>query len=611
MPHEWAASRGFRIEKTGAGRQPDARNVDQENLRAPNIAALRAAVTALPNDERDYDRYVQIAAAIRAAAGPEHEVEGFEIFAEWANQWEVGPDDPAFDRTWDSVKPPHSIVWWFIAHHARENGFNSAPFEFDVVAQAPNESSSEPEYISRFNRKYAKVRAVANVVLYTPECGPVEYIPAPHWRDMTANEQLAVVGTGGKSRQLPVSKLWIEHPKRRTYDRVIFDPTQLPLTGVPSEAGGQDFNLWPGFAIAPSADGSCDLFLNHLLNVVCCGNIEAYKWVIMWLAAMVRYPNRLPGTALVLLGAQGTGKSVVGYILGKMIGERLHTTVSSPKELTGSFNAHQEGRLLIQVEEAFFAGDKTTIGRLKTMITAPTVRIERKFMDSFSIANFARLLITSNEKWVVPADEGERRFMVLNVSTEHAQDRACFGSMMKQMLDEGGCERLLHHLKNEVAVDWDIISRPLATDALRDQQLQSMDPERRWMFDLLSTCAIPGDESGEGTARADDVYRSYQQFLQNHGAGRRASQESLGHFLRAFGVKRRRKRTDSAGRPYFYDFPPLTECRATFALGLATPPKWDELVSEWQPNDPLFGRYRPYSRVHDVARRASYLDARR
>ncbi|HEU5185510.1 MAG TPA: primase-helicase family protein, partial [Gemmatimonadaceae bacterium] len=390
----------------------------------------------------------------------------------------------------------------------------------------------------------------------------------------------------GKS--VAVSKLWMEHPKRRQFEIEVFDPTQPPLTGVPSRVdGAQDFNAWPGFAVSPTREGSCQLFLDHLRDVVSCGNEEVYEWVIMWLAAMVQKPHELPGTALVLRGAQGTGKSLSGEILGAMLGDRLYTIVSGSEELTGRFNVQLARRLLIQVEEAFFAANRGIVGRLKNMITSPLMRVERKGIDPFEIPNCARLLITSNESWVVPAEEGERRFMVLDVSDAHKNDHAYFGALRRQMLDEAGTSRLLEHLLHEVHVKDDVIRRPLATDALRDQQLRSMAPERRWFLDVLAEGVLPGDDRGKGVALFDDLYTSYVHSARDyHGGTRTLDKVAFGRFLIECGATKYRPR--SQGRASMRRFPPLHQCRATFARGLATTPDWEE-AADWQAGCEVLG----------------------
>ena len=49
-----------------------------------------------------------------------------------------------------------------------------------------------------------------------------------------------------------------------------------------------------------------------------------------------------------------------------------HVTVAQPSELTGNFNAHLQNALLIQVEEGFWAGDKSAEGTPKNLVTSET-----------------------------------------------------------------------------------------------------------------------------------------------------------------------------------------------------------------------------------------------
>ena len=214
-------------------------------------------------------------------------------------------------------------------------------------------------------------------------------------------------------------------------------------------------------------------------------------------------------------------------------------------------------------------------GRLKNMITAPTVTIERKHVDRYEVRNCARVLITSNESWVVPAEKGERRFMTLTVSDRRANDLVYHAALREQMFDRGGNARLLDYLLREVEIDWNAIRRPLATNALRDQQLATLEPDRAWLLDILHDGALPGDENGEGLVSADALFGNYRA----HVGPRAGTKERLGRFLKRYGVCRQRL-TSGNHRAYFYPFPALEEIRGRFAADFATPIEWGE-QSEW------------------------------
>jgi len=570
----------LRLEKSGGGGRAGRTNVDQTALLAPSIEVLRECVTRIPNDLDDRGDYIRFLVAVKAASGA-HGEDGFEIASEWAARWTGGVNDPAEVRKeWDSLRAPFAVGYDFLASRARAHGFNDAQLEFAAETEAPTSLLRESD-LDRFGKKYALVRTLNNAILYTPQTGKPEVMQVAHWRNLTRNETVA----GSDGKRVRLSELWLSSPERRLYGHLVFDPSKEPLTEVPSAHGGKDFNLYPGLAVNPSTEGSCDLFLTHIRDVVANGDEVIYRWVINWLASIVQLPQKLPGTALVLRGSQGAGKSFVGEVLERILGS-MHVTISDPGALVGRFNSMHEGKLLIQVEEAFFAGDPRNVGRLKNMITAAKVTIERKGIEAYEVGNYARLFITSNVDWVVPAGLGERRFTVLDVSDKWAHNREYHSALRTQMFEEGGCARLVHYLMHEVVIDEKLISRPVATEALRDQQIASLSADRRWLLDILTDGLIPGDDAGTGTTPTDTLYASYEAALRQRGE-RRASRESLGKFVKKFGITKTRPRNGSE-RTWLYVFPPLTEVRDRFARDLAMTPEWGD-QNDWVSADAIVG----------------------
>ena len=88
---------------------------------------------------------------------------------------------------------------------------------------------------------------------------------------------------------------------------------------------------------------------------------------------------------------------------------------------------------------------KAAEGNLKRLITEPTLLIEGKGRDAISVENMLHVVIASNEDWIVPASEGERRWVLNEVSDIHLQDQTWFGPLYQQM-EDGGYAAMLHDL---------------------------------------------------------------------------------------------------------------------------------------------------------------------
>ncbi|RTL52131.1 MAG: hypothetical protein EKK40_08090 [Bradyrhizobiaceae bacterium] len=388
-----------------------------------------------------------------------------------------------------------------------------------------------------------------------------------------------IVAADGKLKAVPWSRAWMTHRDRRQYSGVEFFPNP---DGAKGTAGY--LNFWRGFDIQPSKEGSYDIFRDHLLNNICRGDQKLFDYVFAWCAHIVQRPRERIGIAMVLCGKMGTGKSKFGEIIGSLFPAHYYQ-VDDARYVTGQFNVHMARCLLLQADEAVWAGDKAAEGRLKGLITSETQMIESKGIDPFKLRNYVRIIMTSNEEWVVPAGKDERRYCVLDVDPRCAQNTAYFREMDEE-LDNGGRSRLLHDL---LAFDLDRVDlRHIPkTRALLEQKLRSLDPIENWLYNRLWV-GSPSHEISDWVQaiRTEELYADYLRAASQAGVGRKRSDAEFGTKLAKLipGIQRVRPReTDSQGltrRVWKYVLPALDECRAAFEIALNQPIDWPELAAE-------------------------------
>jgi len=203
-----------------------------------------------------------------------------------------------------------------------------------------------------------------------------------------------VRGADGKIKRITWADRWMKDRGRRGYEGLEFFPDPNNTPGSP-----QFLNLWSGFAIAPATapdPGKYKTFHDHLLQNVC-GDEQLFRWVFGFFAHIVQRPRERLGIALVLRGGQGVGKTKVGETIGSLF-PRHWMLVDNPRYVTGQFNAHMASCLILQADEAVWAGDKAAEGRLKGLITSRIQFIEAKGIDPVPLANYVRLIMTSNEE---------------------------------------------------------------------------------------------------------------------------------------------------------------------------------------------------------------------
>jgi Family of unknown function (DUF5906) len=400
-----------------------------------------------------------------------------------------------------------------------------------------------------------------------------------HWH---ANKFTEYRAASGRVCRTTWAGRWLTSPGRRSYFGIEFYPDTNDAPGTEGY-----LNLWSGFAYepAPSPNSSrYKTFKDHLFNNVAQGNPALYNWVFGFFAHIVQRPRERVGTALVLRGGMGTGKSKVGEVFGALF-PRHWFLVDEPRYVTGQFNTHLATCLLLQADEAVWAGDKAAEGRLKGLITSSFQQIEPKGIDPIRLPNYVRLLMTSNEDWVVPAGKDERRFAVLDIDSRCAQKAEYFREMDEE-LKNGGYEHLLADLLRFDLSKVNLRQVP-RTAALLEQKLRTLDSVDSWWFSRL-TAAAP-------TARASQwqelvptasLYNDYLLASEKVGVKRKLDEASFGIKLKKIvphidRVRRTLDIEDEHGgfkrdRVWCYAMPSLAEAREHFAKSVNQPVAWPD-----------------------------------
>ena len=420
--------------------------------------------------------------------------------------------------------------------------------------EATDPREEEQELIKRMNRKHAVVMVGGKCVIANEEFDPswgYDTVTFSSEADLIRRYANRRVGHG--KSQTTEGRAWLAHPDRRQLDGVVFAPGE--------ETPGY-LNLDTGFAVEPR-HGDCSLFLDHVRNNICRCDEDLSNYLLAWMADCVQNRSERPGVAVVLRGRQGTGKGILCSQLGALFGPHF-AQVTQVGHLTGNFNSHLKDKLLVHADEAFWAGDKKAEGVLKALITEDTIQIEMKGKDVITFRNHIRLIVSSNNDWIVPAGNEERRFFMLDVSEARMQDRAYFGSIIAQM-DNGGREALLQYL-----LDYDLsvtdVGSPPKTAALMDQKRHSSSPLESWWYERLSEGQITAEQKTWKTEFSTTLlYEDYVEFSKDLGVKRRLPQSAFGKQLKALVPDLERCRvTRGKSREWVYRLSTLKDCRRHF-----------------------------------------------
>lgn len=255
------------------------------------------------------------------------------------------------------------------------------------------------------------------------------------------------------------------------------------------------WNMYETNPVQPKA-GICKAFHNYINHII--PDEEDRKVILDFLAYVVQNPNRIMAYALVLVGRHGIGKTLLGRLMGVMVGNSNFNVVGA-SDIKSRFNEYLLFKRIILFDEVFDTGTIEINNRLKTYIGAQYLSIEGKGKDPFKYKNYGNFILTSNYKGALKMDAGERRYYVIETNPDAGEDngetRACAAPMW-DIVDNRNADSLdqqsmiLHEMLHRDLSGFNPNNLPRRTDAMEQMIART---RRDWQeeLDMLMSGDIP------------------------------------------------------------------------------------------------------------------------
>ena len=367
---------------------------------------------------------------------------------------------------------------------AKELGFREKVLD-DLVAQA------RPKPKRADNKGVADVVAEINAEHCVAWCGGSlsamklikgDWLPTDmtSLRQWYANKLVPVTSADGEVEMKNPADLWLCSKERKSYTGVEFVPGRQDL-------GDGTLNLWGGWALEPT-HGDISPFLELTERVVFAEDQRLVEWGLDWVAHLFQKPASLPGKALLLQSGQGYGKNTWIDTIKAPLGSAF-LQVSSPKHLVGDFNGHLANKLLVHGAESVWGGDKSKVGPLKALITDEDQAVEHKGKDVYTVRNYKRLVLSSNEDWPIPMDRDDRRFVVSRCAKAFDTTDP-FWADYRKWRDAGGAARVFGYLLDRDISGFKPWERLDDVTTSAEIKLQSADALTQWWHSVLESGSV-------------------------------------------------------------------------------------------------------------------------
>lgn len=285
---------------------------------------------------------------------------------------------------------------------------------------------------------------------------------------------------------------WLESPLKN----IISDGLEF----YPSDTSSSNrYNQWRGFDPVMLAQAkvfeeeqysrndlkaACECFTQHVLDCICDGNEDAFTYVLNWIAFTFQRPELMAEVMLVISGPPGCGKGTFCKFLTSMIGTRHSWVVHDGATIYNRFNSEMHQSKLVVLDEAMSKSHKDHTGMLKALTTESKKRTEVKFGAVKMQDTFMNFIITSNDPIVIPVQEKQRRYQMLDASAPDVDDtESYFLDIELERTGDGLPAFYLLMMRRDIS-DWhprQIFQNEAATRHVID----ALDPIYKWWMSVL------------------------------------------------------------------------------------------------------------------------------
>ena len=473
---------------------------------------LNRLVDELIKFEYSYSEWVQVGMALHAA---DDSVDGLALYIKFTTENESyvpGDEEKAADK-WDSFNSDDredAITSLTLGYMIRKKG-GAVPnphyqedleiFKQGKLEVTTKEEAEEGWLVDRKNKKFSRNQEwilkhfedqgfaiyAGNgkdpiVKITNPGRGRIEVDCQPlsklnvDYADR-AFRYTQFTSTGIKDVDVPAYKCWMEDSRRTYFTKIIFDPSKNK-----TEKG--ILNLFDNIP-CEARPGGVTYLLKILKASLCGGNEKSFGWLMDFLAHLVQKPEEKPTVVPVIIGRQGTGKGLLTeHLMARILGD-LFFKIATSDRVMARFNMAQANRLLTNIDEATWRGNKSEDGFLKNLTGSEFLEVEEKFGLTLRLPNFSRYIITSNNQEAVGIEAGNRRYVVIEGSDEFAGDTKVFQPIFTALRQGGLYREFFGFLQKRDISNFDPFKVPSWDRGGEIAKIKTSGPIIEFWYDLL------------------------------------------------------------------------------------------------------------------------------
>lgn len=301
------------------------------------------------------------------------------------------------------------------------------------------------------------------------------------------------------------------------------NPTQLHYESMgcfpnPSKCPDNVFNTWIPFAMERVSEWKhektgLDFIRNHI-KILCNNDVKVAEYFEKWIAQMIQFPD-IKTICPVMISKEGAGKGTLLQLLSKMLGcKKVFETADPSRDVWGQFNGRMSSGFLVNLNELSKKDTLEAEGRIKALITDPTLSINSKGVNQFQIQSYHRFIITTNKEEPVTTSSDDRRKLIIRTSDQLCGNKKYFADLYKLLDDDNVIKTCYEYFKS--LPDMDSFGKLPIPETIYQKEMATLSasPIELWMKYYVERVNVNKPlEEGEPNPLSMSTEKFYKRFM--------------------------------------------------------------------------------------------------
>lgn len=246
-----------------------------------------------------------------------------------------------------------------------------------------------------------------------------------------------------------------------------------------------------------------------LIKVLCANEPAVYNYILEWIGQMIQFPE-IKTIVPTFISKQGSGKSTLIKILCKLLGQlKVLETTNPERDVWGQFNSVMMDTFLINLNELSKKDTLEAEGKIKGLVTDPTITINKKGVDQIQIKSFHRFIITTNKDDPITTSKDDRRNLIIRSSDELIGNKEFFNTIYELLEDTNVIRTCFDYFLNMPNLDkFNSLKIPQTAYQNELKKLDMTPPEQF----LVSLCDTYSDRS-QIELNSKEFFEKFQTFI--------------------------------------------------------------------------------------------------